>query len=143
MNTQTRSSLSPLKLAAVCLALAVFAVGCAGYATYDTGLPAEAAPKFFFHMEQEAQARGYDAWRSSDNSSLSVETDLGELDYNVLGDEIVVNVNLRRVDKDMTDNAIRLELAKLYQLNESLIEDAISRAERAKVFEHREIDALE
>lgn len=129
-----------LGLSAALLALLV--VGCAGFESYGTGLPAEAAPKFFFHMEHEAEARGFDVYRSSSNDYLSVTTDLGDMDYRVEGDEIVVSVQLADVE-GLTAEELRVELDRLRALNDELIDAAAKRAERSRAFERRTLDGGE
>lgn len=119
--------------------IALFVVGCAGFETFGTGLPAEAAPRFFFHMEHEAEARGFEVYRSTHNDSLSVTTDLGDMDYSVEGDEIVVSVHLASIDGLSVDE-IQAELDRLRRLNDDLIDAAAKRAERSKAFERHTLD---
>jgi len=119
--------------------LALFVVGCAGFETFGTGIPAEAAPRFFFHMEHEAEARGFEAYRSANDDYLSVTTDLGDMDYSVEGDEIVVSVHLAEVD-GLSVEEVQAELDRLRSLNEDLIDAAAKRAERSKAFERHTLD---
>ena len=121
------------------LSLLLLVAACGTSQTFGTGFPASGADKFYFHMEQEANARGFDTYRDSAQGILEVNIDEDmALSYSTVGDEIMVTIHVDDLG-DGTDDEVADRLATLRQLNRVMVDAAIDRADRARAFERTEL----
>ncbi len=116
------------------LPLLAITAGCVPSETLGTGVPAASADKFYFHMEREANARGYDTWRDAEQQTLSVEVDRGDLDYTLQLDEIVVTIT-PEADDSMSEGEVQTRIEALRQVHERLMQGASERARRVNAFD--------
>lgn len=124
-----------LSLVLSALSLTLLLAACGTSQTLGTGLPASASDKFFFHVEQEANARGFDTYRDSEGQILDVTIDQDmALNYGVMGDEIMVTLQVDDLGEGR-DDEIDERLATLRQINRVMIDAAVERADRARAFE--------
>jgi len=128
--------LPPARLV-LCLFLALLTLGsCAGMQVFDTGLPASASKKFFFHMDIEATQRGYTTFKGMDGDELMVTVPKGTLNYSVDEDSASIQVLVSLADtKNVPEPEIQAGIQELRALSDEMIEGARARAEAAKAFE--------
>ncbi len=105
---------------------------CAGMQQVQLGIPADVAPRFFFHVEAAGRARGLSVSKHPD--SVNLRTRQGDwLQYMVQQDAI--NLVLLPNTKGLSEPQIRERQAELRALSDSIVAEARSRASQAKAFE--------
>lgn len=120
-----------MRLLSLLFVLLLTMPACAGMQRYSTGIPATASEKFFFHMQKEAEERGYTVSKSD---SLSIDVNDGFLQYSIFDDEISLVITVKGA-KGMSDEEIAAKQANLKALSDDLVEKARARSEAANAFE--------
>lgn len=109
----------------------IFLSSCAHVYVQGTGLPADVADRFLFHVMVEAQQRSYRTAKSE--TGLTVFAGLGDIRYYPGEHEIMVDFVIPNVS-GKTENYYRNERQHLQKLNSELINGARQRARQARDF---------
>ena len=120
-----------MRLMLVTFLMAFGMVGCAKSYQVETGLPADVAPRFFFHIEKEAQERGLRTSRS--DSGLHIYAQAGQLLYRIDGPDIVVSVVIP-TKSSANSNYYRQKKRELQSLHASLSDGARKRSRQTQDF---------
>lgn len=105
---------------------------CAHTYVEGTGMPADLAHRFLFHVSVEAQQRNYRTSKSEEGK-LTIYAGPGNLLYYAGEDEILVTMTVPNV-KGKTDRYYQEERRRLQMLNSDLINGARERARAASDF---------
>lgn len=105
--------------------------GCTKTYYVQTGLPADVASRFFFHLEKEAQDRGLRTQRSE--VDLHVYAQEGQLWYQIDGDEIIASIVIPQKSA-ANSNYYRQKKRELESLHAELSDGARKRSRNARDF---------
>lgn len=120
-----------MRLLVVTIFFVGLVAGCSHSYYYSTGLPADVADRFFFHLEGEARDRGLQTSRSE--TDLHVYAQGGQLWYQVQSDEITTTIVISN-RKNATSNYYKSKREEFEKLNGELVAGARRRARQAKDF---------
>ena len=109
----------------------VLLAACAHTSTKPTGLPADVAERFTFHMNIEAQEQGYRTMRGE--SGVTVYASGGRITYGLSGDEIVAIFTIPN-KSGANKNYYHKKQIELSALSDKLIDGARRRARDARDF---------
>ncbi len=112
--------------------VAVTTTGCTKTYYVETGLPADVAGNFFFHLQKEAESRGLNAQRT--DMDLHVYSEGNQIWYQIQDEEIIASIVIPQ-RSSANENWYAQKKRELQRLHDELMEGARKRSVSAQDFQ--------